>query len=105
MKKARNAVPIRVFGRFCVLLFVTSEWHTTAEWKKLVEKEKKAVKRNTFFWFSTFCSFWQSTAIMRYVKAKNSQIGGKKVQSFKITHRFSTAVENCVENLCHRVEN
>ena len=47
--------------------------------KNLWKKRKKAVKRNTFFWFSTFCSFWQSTAIMRYVKAKNSQIGGKKV--------------------------
>ena len=81
MKKARNAVPILVFGRFWVLLFVASEWHTTAEWKKLVEKEKKSGKKEHFlfvFHFLLFLAIHSNNALRKGKKQSNRWKKGVK---------------------------
>ena len=75
MKKARNAVPILVFGRFWVLLFVTSDWHTTEEWKKIVEKEKKSGKKEHFlfvFHFLLFLAIHSNNALRKGKKTVKS---------------------------------
>lgn len=56
--KGKRCVANAILTRLLDLSFCKVGWHTTKEWKTLVEKTKKIDKKFCFFQFSTFCSFW-----------------------------------------------
>ena len=67
-------------------------------WKTLVEKSKKVEKNENLALFSTPAVFCLSTRIKHPVGGINGTKLGKAVQNPTLTNKFSTTVENYVEN-------
>jgi len=67
-------------------------------WKTLVEKSKKVEKNENLALFSTPAAFCLSTRIKHPVGGINGTKFGKSVQIPTLTNKFSTTVENYVEN-------